>query len=42
MHWEASQAGFDPEFVAEIDAYLPNVPGNEGYYFDMEAMMSGE
>lgn len=41
MYWEMSKGGFDPEFVAEIDKYLVDVPSDEQYAFDMEAMKKG-
>jgi len=40
-YWEMSKAGFDPQFVAEVDKFLVNVPADERFSFDMEAMQKG-
>lgn len=42
MYWEEAKIAFDPEFVAEVDKYLVNVPTDQVNFFDMEALMSGQ
>lgn len=42
MFWDLSKTQFDPEFVAEVDKILADIPPVEIYYFDMDAMKTGK
>ena len=41
VYWEDAKSGFDPEFAAEVDKYLVNVPATDRFAFDIDAIMTG-